>query len=372
MKKILIVSTVSRQFYLFEQSNIKALRALNFEVHGAANFEDRSERLKEVNVIEHHIDIQRSPFSLKNIKAIKQLEQLVKKEKFDVIHCHAPVGGVLGRLVGKKFPNCKVIYTAHGFHFFRGAPLKNWLLFYPIEKFLSKYTDHLITINNEDYKLAKEKFNMKNLHHINGIGVDLAKFQAIMKEDKYNLRQSIGFSRTDKILIYVGELSYRKNQTVLINAMETVVKQFPEVKLLIVGKGILMEEYRQLIKEKNMTDTVKLLGFRNDIPELMQISDLAVSSSKQEGLPVNLMEAMATGLPLIVSNCRGNRDLAIDNQNGYIIGDLNNSDEFASKIMKLIENDKLMSEFSSNSLDLVNQCSQEFIISNMKKIYGDI
>lgn len=121
-----------------------------------------------------------------------------------------------------------------------------------------------------------------------------------------------------------------------------------------------------------MTDTVKLLGFRNDIPELMQISDLAVSSSKQEGLPVNLMEAMATGLPLIVSNCRGNRDLAIDNQNGYIIGDLNNSDEFASKIMKLIENDKLMSEFSSNSLDLVNQCSQEFIISNMKKIYGDI
>lgn len=249
-EKILIVSTVSRQFYLFEQSNIKALRALNFEVHGAANFEDRSERLKEVNVIEHHIDIQRSPFSLKNIKAIKQLEQLVKKEKFDVIHCHAPVGGVLGRLVGKKFPNCKVIYTAHGFHFFRGAPLKNWLLFYPIEKFLSKYTDHLITINNEDYKLAKEKFNMKNLHHINGIGVDLAKFQAIMKEDKYNLRQSIGFSRTDKILIYVGELSYRKNQTVLINAMETVVKQFPEVKLLIVGKGILMEEYRQLIKEK--------------------------------------------------------------------------------------------------------------------------
>lgn len=151
MKKILIVSTVSRQFYLFEQGNIEVLKSLGYEIHGAANFDDANERLDALDIIRHPFDIQRSPFSLKNIKAYKQLKQIMKSERFDAVHCHSPVGGVLARLAAKASKISPVIYTAHGFHFYKGAPRKDWLIYYNIEKYLSKYTDILVTINKEDY-----------------------------------------------------------------------------------------------------------------------------------------------------------------------------------------------------------------------------
>ena len=175
MKRCLIVSTVSRQFTLFERGNIEVLKELGYEVHCVANYSDATEDLKELGIIEHNIDIQRSPFSLKNIKAYKQLRNIINSDKYDLIHCHSPMGGVLARLAAKKtrkINHTRVIYTAHGFHFFKGAPLINWMLYYPVEKCLSKYTDCLITINQEDYNIARKKFKARKVELVNGIGVD--------------------------------------------------------------------------------------------------------------------------------------------------------------------------------------------------------
>ncbi|MFA9414317.1 glycosyltransferase family 4 protein [Streptococcus sp. E29BA] len=369
MKKALIVSTVSRQFYLFEQANISALRKLGYEVHGAANFDERSDRLAEVDIVEHHIDFQRSPLSLTNIRAYKQLKELVEREKFDLIHCHSPVGGVVGRLVGMQFPDTKVLYTAHGFHFFKGAPLKNWLIFYPIEKLLSRVTDCLITINQEDYQLAKNKFSMKKLELVNGVGVDYQKFSPISQVEKEKRRKQLDLDRFKHILIYVGELSKRKNQSVLINAMKVIVTNYPSTVLLLVGKGELMTFYQQEIKDLDLEDNILLLGFRDDVPNLMQISDIALSSSLQEGLPMHLMEAMGLGLPLIVSDCRGNRDLVEDGENGLIMSTMNSRD-WSEAITRLLENAELRKTMSQVSLIKSIQFSQFKIEKSMLNIYN--
>lgn len=369
MKKVLIVSTVSRQFYLFEQANIRVLRKLGYEVHGVANFDDRSERLKEVNVVEHHIPFQRSPFSPKNVKAYKELLALVEKEQFDVIHCHAPVGGVLARLVGKKFPKAKVIYTAHGFHFYKGASKLNWLLFYPVEKWLSKYTDQLIVINHEDFNIANSKFKMKALDLVSGIGVNFDKFKPATPSLKSEKRAKLGFKDDDKILIYVGELSKRKNQKVLITAMADVVKDYPNAYLLLVGRGALKAEYKELIASLGLEKNVRMLGYRDDIATLMQLSDVALSSSTQEGLPVNLMEALGTGLPLVVSNCRGNSDLVENGVNGQIVSE-NEAGFWSQTIINLLGKPQVLAQYGVKSLEKSKLFSEEEVMQEMQEIYS--
>ena len=369
MKKVLIVSTVSRQFYLFEQVNIRVLRELGYEVHGAANFDDRSERLKEVNIIEHHIPFQRSPFFFFYFKAYKELLKLVEKEKFDIIHCHAPVGGVLGRLVGMKFPNTKVIYTAHGFHFYKGASILNWLLFYPVEKILSKYTDQLIVINHEDFALANSKFKMKKLDLVSGIGVNYNKFTPVSIQKKVEKRTHLSLTDRDSVLIYVGELSKRKNQMVLIESMADVLKKHPNTYLLLVGRGSLKSEYKEKISNLGLSEHVRLLGYRDDIAELMQISDIALSSSLQEGLPVNLMEAMGTGLPLIVSNCRGNSDLVENQVNGMIVSE-NTKEDWTKAICELLDAPQCLERYGQSSLEKSTMYSEETVMKEMHEIYN--
>lgn len=371
MKKALIVSTVSRQFYLFEQVNIKVLRELGYEVHGAANFSDRSERLEEINIIEHQIDFQRFPFSFKNLKAYFQLKKEIKDNDFEIIHSHSPVGGVIGRLAGyfsKK--NSEIIYTAHGFHFFKGSSIVNWFLYFPIEFFLSFITDKLIVINNEDFKFAKKYLKMKNLILVNGVGVNYNKFKKIDLINKINKRVDYGFDENQFILIYVGELSKRKNQSVLVDVMKSIVKYKSDVILLLVGTGNEKNSLIKNIENNDLKKNIKLLGYRNDVADLMQISDLAVSSSKQEGLPVNLMEAMGVGLPLVVSNCRGNRDLVSNESNGFIIFGDDQVDTFTKKILYLIENELVRDSFSNKSFELSRNYSEDNIKNVMRSVYN--
>lgn len=346
MKRCLIVSTVSRQFTLFERGNIEVLKELGYEVHCVANYSDATEDLKELGIIEHNIDIQRSPFSLKNIKAYKQLRNIINSDKYDLIHCHSPMGGVLARLAAKKtrkINHTRVIYTAHGFHFFKGAPLINWMLYYPVEKCLSKYTDCLITINQEDYNIARKKFKARKVELVNGIGVDENKFNFEMSdEEKHTLRESLGLKDDDYVIIYVAELSKRKNQKMLIDAVKNIIDEGNNnVKLLLPGKDSLNGEYQKLVEKYNLQEHIKFLGFRKDIPQLMKISNLCVSTSKQEGLPVNLMEAMFCHLPIIATDCRGNRDLIQNGVNGYIVNS-NDVEILAKKISNIIQHKNII------------------------------
>lgn len=310
MKKVLFTATVDSHILQFHIPYLKMLKEKGYEVHVATN---GTENIPYCDV-KHVVSFERSPIKINNLKAIKQLKKIIDKEKFEIIHCHTPMGSVVTRLAAKKArkKGTKVIYTAHGFHFYKGAPLINWMIFYPIEKYLSQYTDCLITINDEDYELARKKFKKcEQIELIYGVGVDENKFNFKMTDqEKHELRKSLGLRDDDFVIIYVAELSKRKNQGMLIQAVKELIDDGKNnIKVILPGTDSMNGYYQKMSKDLGLEDNIKFLGYRKDIPKLLKISDLYVSTAKQEGLPVNIMEAMTSNIPIIATDCRGNRDL---------------------------------------------------------------
>lgn len=369
MDKILFTATESQlHIEAFHLPYLKWFKEQGYEVHVAT----RKERDIPYCDVLHDIPFERSPFRLVNIKAYQKLKKIIDSHDYKLIHCHTPMGGVITRLaaIRAREKGTKVLYTAHGFHFFKGAPLINWLLYYPVEKWFSKYTDCIITINEEDYGYATSRgFQSGEVRLINGVGIDLQRFSSIKAGDKEALRTKYGYKQDDFILICVGELSYRKHQDYLFNIVDLIKRKSPRLKLLIAGNGYLMKNYMETVRKMNLDTYISFLGYRKDIPELMALSDVAVSSSRQEGLPVNVMEAMATGLPLVVSDCRGNRDLVRHGENGFIFS-LNEPEKFAAGIEQLANSKELREKFGENSLKLVERYSLPIIIKDMEKIYA--
>lgn len=380
MKKVLIVSSVASMIDQFNKDNIKVLQDLGYEVHVATNFDnpgtitiERAIHLKEYldseKVTFFQIDFDRSPLNVSKFRnAYKQLKKISEMNKYELVHLHSPIGGIIGRMVFKK-EQTKIIYTAHGFHFFKGAPIKNWLIYYPIEKYFSKYTDVLITINSEDYEISKKKLKAKKIEFINGVGVDSKKFNKVDDLEKNKLKVKNMFSESDFLLIYVGELSYRKNQLNLIEAMKKIDAE--EVKLLLVGQGDDEKMLKDYVNRSNLKKQVKFLGYRTDISDLMGMADVVVSTSRQEGLPVNLIEGMCKGKPLIVTDCRGNRDLVSDGINGFKVN-INKPDKLAIKIIETYNDKKLLNSFSAKSYELSKLYDLHFISNEMKKIYNSM
>ncbi len=368
MKKVLIVSTVSRQFYLFEQGNIEVLKSLGYEVQGAANFEDANERLDALDIVRHPFDIQRSPFSLKNIKAYKQLKKIMKSENFDAVHCHSPMGGVLARLAAKSIGLYPVIYTAHGFHFYKGAPIINWLIYYPIEKWLARYTDTLITINKEDYNRAKSKFKTKRVEYIPGVGIDLEKFST-NEIDRDLKRSELGLPKDTFVVLSVGELNKNKNHEVIIRAISKIDNS--KIHYVLCGQGQLEGYLRSLSKELGLENQVHLLGFRKDIPEICKISDLFAFPSYREGLSVALMEAMSAGLPIIASKIRGNTDLIQDGNGGYL-HEPNDYLGIAKSIDKMIDDEKLRIEMEIRNKEEVKKYDKQVVKDRMRDLYANL
>ncbi|WP_349763459.1 glycosyltransferase family 4 protein [Fusobacterium sp. SYSU M8D902] len=325
-EKVLMLASVASMIDQFNIPNIKLLQNMGYEVHVACNFEKGSscsnERvqtlkkiLEELKVKYYQIDFERNILKIiNNIKAYKQVKKILLENKYKFLHCHSPIGGVVGRLAGYK-TQTKVIYTAHGFHFFKGAPLINWLLYYPIEKYLSKYTDVLITINKEDYKRAKT-FHAKKVEYIPGVGIDVEKIRSI-KVDKEAKRKELGLTKENIVLLSVGELNKNKNHSIVIKALAKINN--PNIYYLICGQGKLKEELIKLAKDLKIEKNVKLLGFRKDVYEIYKISDIFIFPSKREGLSVALMEAICCDLPIICSNIRGNNDLVENGKNGFLV-----------------------------------------------------
>lgn len=310
----------------------------------------------------YQIDTSRSPLNIGNINAIKQLSKIVAKEKYDIVHCHTPVAAMCTRIACRKVrkQGTKVFYTAHGFHFYKGAPLKNWLLYYPVEKICSYFTDVLITINKEDYKLAKKKMKAKCIEYVSGVGIDLQKFENT-KVDKALKRKELGIPQNATLLISVGELNKNKNHETVIRAIANL-----DVYYIIAGKGGLQNHLQDVINELNMTEQVKLLGFRNDIQDLCHISDIFIFPSFREGLSVSVMEAMACGLPVVCSNIRGNTDL-IDKKGGVLFNPQNT--ELCRQAIKYVIGEDYRNFGEYNKLK-ANKFSVTSINNAMFKLYG--
>ena len=359
MKKVLFTATVDSHIIQFHIPYLKWFKEQGYEVHVATN---GNEKIPYCD-IKHKISFERNPIKINNIKAIFKLKKIIEKEKFQIIHTHTPMGSVVTRLAAKnarKKYKTKVIYTAHGFHFFEGAPLINWIVFYPIEKYLSKYTDCLITINEEDYNLAKTKFNAKKVELVNGVGVDENKFDFQMSdEEKHKLRRSLGLNDDDFVIIYVAELSKRKNQGMLIKAVKELIDEGKDnIKVILPGIDSRKGYYQEMTKKLEIEQNIKFLGYRKDIPKLLKISNLYVSTAKQEGLPVNLIEAMFSGLPTIATDCRGNRDLI----NSCL--EINDYNQLKERIIS--EMGKKNQEIIEYEVELYEI---ENVIKNIEKIY---
>jgi glycosyltransferase involved in cell wall biosynthesis len=314
----------------------------------------------------HEVNFARSPYKiLQNRRAFKKLKAVVKNGGFDLIHTHQPVGGVMGRRVGAAC-GIPVIYTAHGFHFYKGAP-KKMLLYKMVEKKYSKKTDALVTMNNEDFGNAK-KMKAKRVYKINGIGYDPTKNKAF-EFDKEALRGEIGVAETDFVLVNIGECIKRKNQRILIEAMRTITDE--KVKLLICGGGKLLDEYRQLVESLGLCERVKCLGYRKDVRNILKIADVFVSSSVQEGLPMGMMEAMFEGMPVITSNIRGSSDLIQHNENGLLVG-VHDLGGYVDAIKTLAVDKKMCAKMGAENQDRVKQYYIEEVLKQMEEIYDDV
>jgi glycosyltransferase EpsD len=366
MKKVLFVATVDTHIIAFHLPYIKWFKSKGWHVSVAAN------GCKDIDGVDEKVDlpIQRSPFDLKNIIALFKLILLLNKNRYDIIHCHTPMGGVLARLAAiyAKKIGTKVIYTAHGFHFFKGAPIFNWIIYYPIENYLAKLTDVLITINEEDYQVAQKfKTKLNYIAKVDGVGVDLSRFNPVSKAMKIQLRNKYLFNNHDKLLIYIAEFNENKNQKLLIKATQKLIEDFPNIKLLLVGEGKQIDECKNLAKNSRLDECVLFLGFRNDVDQLLKLSDIAVSSSYREGLPVNVMEAMATGLPVVASKNRGHSELLGDKG---LLFDTNNIEVLTEMLKSLLIDKEKYRELSEYSLMRSKKYSIENVKSQMSGIYN--
>ncbi len=388
--KVLFAATVMSHFKAFHEPYMEWFQQQGWEVHAAGN-EDAELACCDKK---HLLPIARSPWNPANIRAFWELRKLIQKEQYDIIHCHTPMGGILARLaaVPARRRGTKVIYTAHGFHFFKGAPLFNWIVYYPIERLLARVTDVLITINMEDYRRAKH-FSAGKVRYVPGVGIDLERFQEnddgiddsmepgfVKKAEsiagRKQLRKEFGIGDTDIMLLSVGELIARKNHKAVLEALAELNagkskdsgKKYSKIKYIICGEGPLKRQLKQQAKELGIERQVIFAGYRTDIPEICHAADIFVFPSLQEGLPVALMEAMAAGLPIVASNIRGSSDLIGHKKNGYLVNPCR-TESYVKAISLLIKSKERRKAFGDAARGTVQAYSLETVKKRMAGIY---
>lgn len=372
-KNALMLASVASMIDLFNTDNIKILQSLGYEVDVAANFKEGSitskdrvneykDELKQQGIGIYQVPIPRSVKRIGDIiKSYKMVKKLVDEKHYQIVHCHSPIGGVICRLACRKArrSGTKVIYTAHGFHFFEGASKAAWLIYYPVEKWCSKYTDILITINQEDFLHAKN-MKAKQVEFVPGIGVHVDEIKNIVV-DRKAIRSEFGFVDDDFVFMSTGQISVRKNHEVVIRALAMINDE--QVKYLIVGFGEEEDRLKRLVVKLGLDNRVVFAGYRKNVKEILHAVDAFVFPSLQEGLPVALMEAMAVGLPIVASRIRGNVDL-IENGNGSYLVDCHDIEGFAKAIGDIKNNNSF-----NNMHNQIMKFDSIYINEKMHEIY---
>ena len=370
-KKALLVTTVSGFVPQFEMNNVRLLQERGYEVHYASNFDmpsygDNNDRLKGTGIRCHQIAFAREPWNLQNMSAVRELAALIRREGVSLLHCHTPMGAACARVAAARTGLRNVIYTAHGFHFFDGAPKKNWLIYYPVEKFLSRYTDSLLLINREDYARARKKFSARHTDLLPGVGIDIGAVQRGSAESK-GLREELGILPGQRVLLTAGEMIPRKNQALLLEVLRRL--NHPSLTLIILGHGKLQDELKVKAKALGVEAQVRFPGYRTDVFRFYGIADLFLFPSLQEGLPVAVMEAMAAGLPVVASGVRGNRDLILPGKGGELLSPHRATDW--EKVVSILLGDcKKREAYGLYNRQRIGAFSREANETKMREIYA--
>lgn len=368
--KVLYVATVRSHIGQFHMPVIKALKDSGHIVHAAFKDNSIDKPGLDLSILDKtfNVPFARSPYSTDNVSAYKRLKEIIDTGEYDIIHCHTPVGGVVTRLAAMdaRKKGTKVFYTAHGFHFYKGASKLNWALFFPVEKMLSGYTDTLITINKEDYDNAvNHHFKANRIVKINGVGVDLSKFHIVDNQRKEQIRKSLSISDDTFVMLYAADLSKRKNQPMIFDSLAKLSERNRKILLLCPGQPILKDEYVQKCNELGISEMVEFMGYRRDIDQLLAACDCVISSSRQEGLPLNLIEAAASGKYIIATDVRGNADVVAQSGYGELVA-LNDSDAMAKAIYKRINS---KDEMPQSAHQRVAVYDEKQIVHEVMKLY---
>jgi glycosyltransferase involved in cell wall biosynthesis len=366
--RILYVTTISSTINAFLVPHIKLLLEMGHTVDIASNITDPiNQDLLKLGCNIYNVDFQRSITDSRNYFAYCELKRLINKNKYDVVHTHTPIASFYVRLACRLKKNIKVIYTAHGFHFYKGAPIINWFVFFPIEKYLSRYTDIIITINREDYNRAR-KFKNSKVVMIPGIGFDYIGFRAA-NIDRSKKRKELGIPESAFIVLSVGELNNNKNHKTIIKAISKINNN--NIYYIICGRGPNKSKLKSYAANAGIRDRLLLLGQRKDIKEICRVSDVFAFPSKREGLGISALEAMASGLPIVTSNVHGIIDYSIDKVTGFIYKP-NDVNGFACGIERLANDNNLRVVFGKNNAIAAKKYALENSINEMRKIYNDL
>ena len=366
-RKILLVANVAKEHVLkFHIPTIKALKEEGWYVDVACSGDEKIPYCDN----QYHMSYKRSPFTIDMVKGIVELKKIINDGQYDIVYCHTPVGGMAARFaaVSARKKGTKVIYFAHGYHFFKGAPKQNWVLYYPMEKLMAKMTDSIILINNEDYELTKKRFKKCKAYKIDGIGVDISRFNVDDTEKvRKEYRSQMGIPQDATVLIYLAELLPNKNQTFLMDVLKKVLETYKNVYLVLAGFDHSNGEFERYAEKIGVKNHVKFLGWREDVGNLYAMSDICTATSVREGFGLNLVEAMACGVPVIASNNRGHETIVRNGENGLLV-DQGDIDGFVNGINLLIHDETLRKKFIRVGSEEKNKYSSEIAVMNIKSI----
>ena len=366
MKKILYVTTVSRTVNAFLVPHIMMLLDQGYLVDIACCVDQEvNDILLNRGVEVYDLPFTRNPLDLRNLKAFKKLSKIQKENRYETVHVHTPIAALYGRLLKLKYHTLKTVYTVHGFHFHQGGSLSGWLMYYPIEWVMAKFTDQLITINDEDFERGK-RLGVRATYKVNGVGVTVSDYQLRDYEAKFN-RYKYDLAKDDFVILMIAEVNKNKNHHQMIQAVELLKQRGKSVKVLCAGEGSLFAEVVAEVEKRGLSDCIQMLGYRTDIKELIGVSDIGILLSYREGLPRNIMELMACGKPVIGTNIRGIRDLVIDGETGFLVP-VGDAVTTANCIEKLMSNAELVSVMGVRALEEVEKYNVESVVGELKKI----
>lgn len=371
VKKVLLTATVQSHIAQFHRPLAEVLHEHGYELHVAARNNLGEKNGLSLDFADKVFDVpfSRSPKSPDNVKAYFQLKKILAADTYEVVHCNTPMGGIVTRLAAVKArkQGTRVFYTAHGFHFYKGASKKNWLVFYPVEKIMAGSCDTLITITKEDRRLAGQKFHT-NVEHIHGVGVYTERYHAVSDAEKLQMRSKERLKDSDFVILCTGELNQNKNQKALIKAAVELKESIPGLKILLAGNGPLEQELRMQIRELGVEDAVRLLGYRTDLEKVTPAADLVVSCSYREGLPLNILEAMLCRKPVVASVNRGHRELVRTGYNGYLVPP-DSSAKYAEAIKKIYSSRKLAEQLGENGFRMAQPYTAASVKKELSRIY---
>ncbi|MCM1135938.1 MAG: glycosyltransferase family 4 protein [Clostridium sp.] len=340
-KKILIVASVWGFAAKFESEDIRILKEMGYEVHFVSNknnpiFHFPENVYENMGVIYHDTEIWQSPFGIRhNVKAMRQIRDIIQKEQIKIVHCHTPSGGLVARLAAWGTA-AYVIYTAHGFHFYKGADNLHNFIYYTVENFLSRMTDVIVTINHEDYQAAKKMGERVGTYLIPGVGLDRKQFHEITEKQRRKARNVLGIDGKF-LMLGIGELRENKNPAVIIKALAYLKDSGIDISPFVyglVGEGKQEQELRELAKENGVLENVIFYGYQMNVRPYLMAADIMIFPTIREGLGMAALEALAMGVPVLAADNRGTREYMRDNVNGYVCRE-NSPEAYAAYILKL-------------------------------------